>query len=135
MAEPGDYDGCAITFPARLLDIDRIQNEGVFVLTVDDLESSVIATAGPDVFPSLASLRPGSELQMSGILEPESTTRESRLTTPDDERLTLRIRTPADVRVLRASSWWTAPRPAARRLSTWRAGHSSRRSSSPAISC
>ena len=110
MAEPGDYDGCAITFPARLLDIDRTQNGGLFVLSVDDLESSVIATAGPDVFPSLASLRPGSELQMSGILQVESSARESMLTTPEDERLTLRIRTPADVRVLRASSWWTAPR-------------------------
>jgi signal transduction histidine kinase len=110
MAEPGDYDGCVITFPARLLDVDRTQNGGLFVLSVDDLESSVIATVEPDVFQSLASIRPGSELQVSGILQVESTARESILNTPDDERLMLRIRTPADVRVLRAPSWWTAPR-------------------------
>jgi signal transduction histidine kinase len=110
MADPGDYDGCAITFPARLLEISRTQNGGLFVLSADGMESSVVATAGSDVFATLQSLRPGSDLQVSGILQVESTARESLLTTPDDERLMLRIRTPADVQVLRAPSWWTAPR-------------------------
>lgn len=117
MAEPGDFDGCAVTFPARLLDVDRTQSGGLFVLAVDDLESSVIATLGPEVFQQLQSLRPGSDLQVSGILQIESSSQDAILTAPNDERLTLRIRTPDDVRVVRAASWW-----APRRLATMLAG-------------
>jgi signal transduction histidine kinase len=113
MAEPGDYDGCAITFPARLLDVDRTQSGGLFVLAVDGLESSVIATLGPEVFSAVRGLEPGSELQVSGILQIESSARDSPLAAPDDERLTLRIRTPDDVRVVRAASWWNPRRLAA----------------------
>lgn len=112
MAVPGDYDGCTISFPARLLDVDQTEAGGLFVLSVEGLESSVVATLAPQVFDALRSISRGSALMVSGILQVENSAWGS-VWTSDDERLVLGIRTADDVQVLRSPSWWTAQRLAA----------------------
>lgn len=112
MAEPGDYDGCTISFPAQLLDVAKTKAGGLFVLSVEGLESSVVATLAPQVFDALRSIRPGSALMVSGIVQVENSARGS-VWTSDDERLVLGIRTADDVQVLRSPPWWTAQRLAA----------------------
>lgn len=110
MAKPGDYDGCLVSFPARLLDVDRGEAGGVFLVSVDGLDASVTVTLAGNTFDALCEIRPGSDLVISGILQVESVSKPASWAAVGVQRLVLGVRSAADVTVLRSPSWWTVPR-------------------------
>jgi signal transduction histidine kinase len=109
-ANPGDYNGCIVEFPARLLDAERITTGGRFILTADDVDASIIATLSRDDFTRVEHILPGSDLLVRGILVVESSSQPKVWKTPAVDRLMLIIPSAADVTVLRAPPWWTPRR-------------------------
>ena len=41
ISRPGDYDGCLVEFPGRLIDVDRSESGGRYTVAVEDLDSPV----------------------------------------------------------------------------------------------
>lgn len=77
MAEPGDYQGCLVTFPAEVVDLQRSGIGGVVLLAAG--ETSLTAVAKPDVFEQLRSIEPGSSVQATGIIQFAATEDDDRL--------------------------------------------------------
>jgi len=108
MAYPGDYDGCLVSFTGELVEARSTADGGMLLVHAGG--SSVTAMVQPDDFAQLAKLSPGSTLELVGIVKTEW----SRL--PGDQffrplrRLGLLVRSAADVRLVRAPTWWTARR-------------------------
>jgi signal transduction histidine kinase len=117
VARPHDYDGHLVRCRARLLAVQSDPYGGaVSTLT---LERNNSLGPGTLIFRArlhevgateLAALRPGSELEVTGLVQLEYQATESPLQTSRTIPLNLDLilRGPADVRVIRAPSWWTA---------------------------
>jgi len=114
IARPGDYDGCLISFRARLVEIRRSIAGGLLLLSSG--KSTVSAAIPAAGFEELKKLEVGSELQVTGIaqvdLKPELGARPIWLL-PAVERIDVLLRTADDVTVLAKPSWWTPRRLAA----------------------
>lgn len=108
MAQPGDYQGCLVQFPARLIEARPTAAGGGLVLS--DADTNLFATASPDVFASLESLQPGSDLLVTGIAQLDWEFDPFVWPPQLPAQLRLLLRSPADVQVIRTPSWWTPAR-------------------------
>jgi len=108
IAQPGDYDGCLVSFKGRLVEVRRAVTGGV--LLISSGESTIAAALFGGTFEILKTLEPGSELQITGIvradLKPEVGVRPIWLL-PAVERMEVFVRSVEDVQVLARPSWWT----------------------------
>ncbi len=114
MAEPGDSQGCLVTFPAEVVDLQRSGMGGVVLLAAG--ATSLTAVAKPDVFAQLQSIEPGSSVQATGIIQFAATEDDDRLQMARPfvvGRLELLVRSAGDIVVRRAPSWWKPRRLAA----------------------
>ena len=112
IAQPGNYDGCVVTFPARLVE-KKTAVPGTGQLVLSSGETTLSAVYDGAVFEPLRGLEPGSELSVTGVIQIQMVGDEgisSIAADPVVQQLSLMLRSPADVRVLRAPSWWTAGR-------------------------
>jgi signal transduction histidine kinase len=105
MARPGDYEGCLIRFPARLLEA-RVSNDGG-LLVLSAGKTSVVAVAELADFLSLRRLMPGSELEVTGIVATDWKFDPTQWPATIPDRMTLIVRSADDVRLVRSPSWWT----------------------------
>jgi signal transduction histidine kinase len=104
IAEPGDFVGCLVRHPATLVEVRPTEAGGELLLRAGD--ALVTARLRRNDFGRLAALAAGSELDVTGIVEP-GWSRDPRA--PPD-RIGLLVRSAADVRLLRPASWWTPRR-------------------------
>jgi signal transduction histidine kinase len=104
IAAPGDYVGCLVRHPATLVEARATETSGELLLRAGS--SLVTARLRGADFPRLAKLAPGSELDVTGIVEP-GWSREPQAV-PD--RIGLLVRSAADVRLVRSPPWWTPRR-------------------------
>lgn len=114
MAEPGDYQGCLVTFPAEVVDLQRSGMGGVVLLATG--ETSLTAVAKPDVFERLRSIEPGSLVQAKGIIQFAASEDDDRLQMARPfvvGRLEVLLRSAGDIVVTRAPTWWKPHRLAA----------------------
>lgn len=112
LAKPGNYDGCLIRFPARLVDIEQTRNGAMLALSSPG-QANLTAVIFGDQFTTLRQLEPGSDLEVTGIMQVELADSEwepSRWNNPDIDRLGLLLRSAADVVVVKSPSWWTPRR-------------------------
>jgi signal transduction histidine kinase len=108
MASPGDYEGCLIRFPARLLEA-RVSNDGG-LLVLSAGKTSVVAVAELADFLSLRRLMPGSELEVTGIVATDWKFDPTQWPATIPDRMTLIVRSADDVRLVLSPSWWTPRR-------------------------
>jgi len=108
MARPGDYEGCLIRFPARLLEARVSHEGGLLVLSAG--KTSVVAVAELADFLALRRLMPGSELEVTGIVATDWKFDPSQWPATIPDRMTVIVRSTDDVRLLRSPSWWTPTR-------------------------
>ena len=115
IAQPSTYDGCLVTFPARLVEKKTaVPGVGQFVLSSGDATLSAVYEG--DGFEPLRELEPGSELMVTGVMQVQMVGDEGLSSVASDpvvQQLSLMLRSPTDVQVLRTPSWWTAGRLAA----------------------
>ena len=112
IAQPSTYDGCLVTFPARLVE-KKTAVPGVGQLVLSSGETTLSAVYEGDGFEPLRGLEPGSELMVTGVMQVEMVGDEGLSSVASDpivKQLSLMLRSPADVQVLRTPSWWTAGR-------------------------
>jgi signal transduction histidine kinase len=114
VAKPTNYAGVLVRFPATLVERQRLQDG--WILTLADRESSTAArlpVLAPADEAALGRLRPGSELEVTGIVRLDSELPADFLPSganPDIRPVELVLRSAADVKVVRAPSWWTPQR-------------------------
>ena len=114
MALPTNYAGVLIRFPATLIERQRLQDG--WLLTLGRGETSVLArmpkgTFGDSV--AVERLRPGSEIQVTGITRIDAEVAADYAPSgpiPEVRPVEIVLRSAADVRVVRAPSWWTPRR-------------------------
>jgi signal transduction histidine kinase len=108
MAEPGDYEGCLVEFPAQLLE-KRVSGNGVTLFLVAG-KTGVTATMS-GVHPGVAErLAVGSDLAVTGIVQGLYDSAPQRWPLSAPSRLTLLVRSPGDIALVRSPSWWTPRR-------------------------
>ncbi|NQW47854.1 MAG: hypothetical protein HQ464_08810, partial [Planctomycetes bacterium] len=115
IAQPSNYDGCLVTFPARLVE-KKTTVPGVGQLVLSSGEATLSAVYDGEGFEPLRELEPGSELMVTGVMQVQMVGDEGLSSVASDpvvQQLSLMLRSPADVQVLRTPSWWTAGRLAA----------------------
>jgi len=108
MASPGDYEGCLIRFPARLLEARASHETGLLLLSAG--KTSVVAVANRADFIGLRRLMPGSELEVTGIVATDWKFDPTQWPATIPDRMTLIVRSADDVRLIRGPSWWTPRR-------------------------
>ncbi len=112
LAEPHDFDGHLVRFRASLLAVqsapDPKQQWRRLTLERGEMILSAILAAGEVT--SLDALRPGSELEVTGIVQLEYTSIAAPRVSLVPTRLDIVLRSADDVSVVRAPSWWTAQR-------------------------
>jgi len=111
VAPPGDYEGCLVTFPARLLGMNPVPGGAQVVLAAGS--STINAWSSDDTFAGLRRVAVGSEVQVTGVAAIHRADRpdiQSQLELPYLGRLEILLRSPADLRVIRPASWWTSGR-------------------------
>ena len=106
-ARPGDYEGCLIRFPARLLESRGTNDGGLLLLSAGN--TSIMAVVEPSDFPALRDLRTGSDLDITGIVATDWKFPPQWLAMIPDW-MTLIVRSADDVRVIRSPSSWTPER-------------------------
>jgi signal transduction histidine kinase len=115
IAEPGDCDGCLVTFPARVLEAHTTsQRSGFVVLSAGNTVLHAMLD-GADATP-LAALKPESEVQVKGVIQlqfPDDDGTRSLVSRLSTQRIWLQLTSPADIVVVREPSWWTPTRLAA----------------------
>lgn len=111
MASPGDYEGCLIRFPARLLEARVSHETGLLLLSAG--KTSVVAVADRADFIGLRRLMPGSELEVTGIVATDWKFDPTQWPATIPDRMTVIVRSADDVRLIRGPSWWTPQRLAA----------------------
>ena len=112
IAQPSTYDGCLVTFPARLVE-KKTAVPGVGQLVLSSGDATLSAVYEGDGFEPLRGLEAGSELMVTGVMQVEMVGDEGLSSVASDpvvQQLSLLLRSPADVQVLRTPSWWTAGR-------------------------
>jgi signal transduction histidine kinase len=107
IADPGDYEGCLVRFPATLLERKPGRNGDLLVLAAGETGVTARMTAGEK---RPEPLEPGSQLLMTGILHviPATDPMKWPLTAPT--RMELVPRSAADIAILSRPSWWTPRR-------------------------
>jgi hypothetical protein len=108
MASPGDYEGCLIRFPARLLEARASHENGLLLLSAG--KTSVVAVADLADFTALRRLMPGSELEVTGIVATDWKFDSTQWPATIPDRMTVIVRSADDVRLIRSPSWWTPQR-------------------------
>jgi len=112
LAQPTDYDGNLVRFRASLLAVqsapDPKQPGRRLTLERGDMILTAILHEGDAQ--SLDALLPGSELEVTGIVQLEYTPVAAPRLSLMPTQLDVVLRRAADVRVMRAPSWWTAGR-------------------------
>ena len=114
VAKPTNYAGVLVRFPAVLVERQRLQDG--WMLTLAHRESSTVArlpVATPADEAALGRLRPGSELEVMGVVRLDSEMPTDFLPSganPDIRPVEFVLRSAADVKVVRAPSWWTPRR-------------------------
>ena len=114
VAAPGDYKGCLVTFPARVVDVQAAGATGAVLLQSGS--TSVVAVAQPDAFQILRRLEPGSEVVATGIVREaaaDAAVAGRGTAARTFGQLQLLLRSAADMRLVRAPSWWKPHRLAA----------------------
>jgi signal transduction histidine kinase len=114
IATPGDYYGCLVSFPARIVDAQLTRQGGELRLAAKAVGISGIAEIG--VFDALRHLEPDTEVRVTGIVQPEGDLDADPIRSWIPQpvgRLQLQLRSAADVEVLRRPSWWKPHRLAA----------------------
>ncbi len=105
-----DYDDYLVALRGRLVSFDRKQGEPVRL----NLESEgVLVSAefsGPPDADTIAALRPGSQLRVSGVAALTFTESRPVVDWPTPVSMRLLLRGPGDVQVISAASWWTPDR-------------------------
>lgn len=112
IAEPSNFDGRLVTFPARLIEV-KMDDSGSGHLVLSAGQSTLSATCDGPGFERLAQLQPDSELAVTGIIQVQLLGDEGLSSVAADpvvQQLVLVLRMPDDVRVLRTPSWWTPRR-------------------------
>ncbi len=114
IATPGDFDGCLVTFPARVVEVKPSAGGGHVALSSGD--ATLAAMLDDASFTRLASLQPGSDVQVTGVIQLQLQGDEGLRSVSSDpvvQQMSLLLRSADDVTVLRAPSWWTPARLAA----------------------
>lgn len=113
MAAPGDYQGALVTFAARLIDVQK--TAAGETLLMQSGGSTIVAEAGPGVVAGIRGIEPGSEFQATGIVEERGADGADGMAVVDPPPVQVRLllRTAADLRLLRAATWWKPHRLAA----------------------
>ncbi len=114
IAEPTNYAGVLVRFPATLAERQRFQDG--WILSLSRGETSVLArlpivSAGDAA--TLDRLRPGSELEVTGVARIDAELPADYVPSgrnPEVRPVELVLRSAADVRVVKAASWWTPRR-------------------------
>ena len=102
MASPGDYEGCLIRFPARLLEARVSHDNGLLLLSAG--KTSVVAVADLADFIGLRRLMPGSELEVTGIVATDWKFDPTQWPATILDRMTLhRAKSADDVRLIRSA--------------------------------
>ena len=112
IAQPSNYDGCLVTFPARLVE-KKTAVPGVGQLVLSSGDTTLSAVYEGAAFEPVRLLEPGSELMVTGVMQVQMVGDEGLSSVASDpvvQQLSLMLRSPADVQVLRRPSWWTAGR-------------------------
>jgi signal transduction histidine kinase len=110
-AVPGDYDGALVTFTARLSELQRTERGGVLLLSTGRTLLGGLASAAD--YAALATLEPGSQLQVSGVLQMQLGSDELEnleWSVPEIGRMSVVLRSTDDVKVLERPPWWTRRR-------------------------
>jgi signal transduction histidine kinase len=113
-ADPGDYYGCLVTFPATVVDVSPGRSGGEVRLLADDIPLTAIS--GLLGLIEGRRLEPGSRVQVTGIVRPVGGTVRRSTIAPRPAAappLEVLLRSPADLKLLRAPSWWKPQRLAA----------------------
>jgi signal transduction histidine kinase len=113
VAAPGDYKGCLVTFSARVLDVQAAGDRGAVLLHSGS--TGVVAVAAPETFRQVRALEPGSEVQAIGIVQENAPAADdgwAPALSPSGQ-VQLLLRSAADIRLVRAPSWWKPARLAA----------------------
>jgi signal transduction histidine kinase len=108
IAEPGDYEGCLVRFPALLLERASFRGGDLLVLAAGKTSVTVrVSTADVE---TLQGLEVGSRLLVAGILHviPASEPLPWPLTAPT--RMEIDPRSAADITILARPPWWTPRR-------------------------
>ncbi len=112
IAQPSTYDGCLVTFPARLVE-KKTAGPGVGQLVLSSGEATLAGVYDGEGFERLGSLQPGSDLLVTGVMQIQMLGDEglsSMASDPVVQQVSLWLRSAADVQVLKTPSWWTASR-------------------------
>ena len=109
-ATPGDYDNCLITFDATLTAVEREPAGGRLLLDAGGLGANVVARMDGATFAHVGSIRPGSRLRATGVLQIHTVTPSPVWSELEIDHLSLGLRSADDVIVLEAPSWWNARR-------------------------
>lgn len=113
-ADPGDYYGCLITFPATVVDVNPGRDGGEIRLLADDV--GVTAVSGLLGLIKGRAIEPGSIVQVSGIARPAGEGRRQTSLPAEPTAappIEILLRSPQDLQLLRAASWWKPQRLAA----------------------
>lgn len=111
IATPGDFDGCLVTFPARVVEVKKSTGGGQIALSSGN--TTLVATLDDASFHRLAGIQPGSEVKATGVIQLQLQGDEGLRSVSADpfvQQMTLSLRSADDVTVLRAPSWWTPAR-------------------------
>jgi len=108
IANPGDYEGCLVRFPATLLERKKGLDSDLLVLAAG--ETSVTARLIPAELAPLGRLEPGSRLLMTGVLHMIRATDTVKWPLTPPTSMELAPRNAADIAILARPSWWTPRR-------------------------
>jgi len=115
IAAPSNFDGCLVTFPARLIEVLE-EKPGTGRLVLSAGRTTLSASFDGDAFAPLGRLQAGSDLAVTGVMDVQLLGDEGLRSVASDplvQQLALLLRTTDDVRVIRTPSWWTPGRLAA----------------------
>lgn len=107
-ATPGDYDGCLVRFPARLLDVQRDLFGGRLILATGS--TTLAARVSKGTLAERGDLVVGSEVEATGIAHLKWELDPLAWGKRQPSEVTLLVRNAADLRVVRPPSPWTVRR-------------------------
>ena len=115
IAEPSNFDGCLVSFAAKLVEVNPLAPGKVQLILTRGASTVPAVFEGLDISP-FTRLLPGSELEVTGVMQIHLQGAEEMASFAADpviQQLGLQLRSAADVRVLTTPSWWTPRRLAA----------------------
>jgi signal transduction histidine kinase len=112
IAEPSNFDGCLVSFSAKLVEVNPMTPGKVQLILTRGASTVPAVFDGLDISPFMQ-LLPGSELEVTGVMQIHLQGAEEMASFAADpviQQLGLQLRSAADVRVLATPSWWTPRR-------------------------